>query len=190
MRRKRGPRPILWLVFACFGLLVGGISTFYEWGRLKMYPNQPEPIPLPQAVEWLSSPSPTGWVTLTGGRWQCAGLQVYQAGKTNDTDIVYKGDGPVAVLATFEGTLNCGDFNNKPATGVLQVMNDQGQATARQNNPFLASLPDDTQVIALCGYCGPSNDRIGLLLCASLFVGGLFFLFVAGLEMKKLHSGH
>jgi hypothetical protein len=149
-------------------VVVFGYFGIDAWRDYRSFEDAPRQLTMHAAVD--ASESSRQWVALRGGAWRCDALMTNVPGGLAFVPAIVD-DGSI-VVARFDHSIDCESVTAAPMTGVLETMDAN---RARDLRSAGLDLPAGARLRTLdvCDFCGRSNSRLGVIMCALFVLLGL-----------------
>ena len=151
-------------------LVVGfGYLGVDAWRDYRSFQDAPRTISIRAAVD--ASTSSRQWVSLSDGAWRCDELLSHVPGGA--AFVPATADDGSIVVARFDHSIDCPSVTHAPMIGVLETMDAD---RARDLRSAGLDLPAGARLrtFDVCAFCGRSNSRLGVVVCAFFVLVGIF----------------
>jgi hypothetical protein len=155
------------LVGAAF-VVGAGWFGLEAWRDYRAFGDAPARSALLTAVE--SSTGGRRWVSVEVAPWRCGDMMENVPGGAAFVPATAP-DGSI-VVARFDHEINCWSVVTRPLVGVIEPMKADRAADLRAAG---LALPEGARLrtLEVCAFCGKSNSRLGVIMCAGLMIVGL-----------------
>jgi hypothetical protein len=149
-------------------VVVFGYFGIEAWRDYRSFEDAPRHLTMHAAVD--ASSNTRQWVSLRSGTWRCDALMTNVPGGVAFVPATVD-DGSI-VVARFDHSIDCASVTAAPMTGVLETMDAD---RARDLRSAGLDLPTGARLrtFDVCAFCGRSNSRLGVIMCALFMLVGL-----------------
>jgi hypothetical protein len=175
------------LFLIIFGTLTIAISVFFgimSFIEIESFGDEIRPMSL---AEFAASGEKSAWVVLHDVELTDQVLERRNRGRYS-YDILYKDRGSdLYVVITHELNRQLDSLDDPglllPQSGVIEPINDIKYGNIVR---YGMEVPDRNNLYYLCGFCGPGNSRLGIIISAVFICLGLALVVLAILILKKV----